>query len=86
MNGGKPMMHAKKTPAGPKKRMELLEGAGFTISGATGASRPQEVGRDDILDACAVCWTAERIARGLAVRVPAEPLCDAKGLRMEIWR
>ena len=40
---------------------------------------------DDLLDACIACWTARRIARGEAQRVPADPPTDPRGLRMEIW-
>jgi predicted RNase H-like nuclease len=40
---------------------------------------------DDLLDAGIACWTARRIARGEAQRVPADPPTDPRGLRMEIW-
>jgi predicted RNase H-like nuclease len=43
------------------------------------------VGRDDFLDACAALWTAERIHRGVAKRVPNPGECDALGLDMAIW-
>ncbi len=36
-------------------------------------------------DACVACWSAERILRGEAVRIPDDPPLDARGLRMEIW-
>jgi len=44
------------------------------------------VARDDILDACVCCWSAERIRKKKAIRVPEERLVDSCGLRMEIWR
>ena len=44
----------------------------------------KQVAHDDILDAFAVLWTAERIRRGEADTLPAQPLVDAAGLRMEI--
>ncbi|HEX2021776.1 MAG TPA: DUF429 domain-containing protein [Candidatus Thermoplasmatota archaeon] len=40
---------------------------------------------DDLLDACALAWTARRVADGRARRVPESPPVDARGLRMEIW-
>jgi predicted RNase H-like nuclease len=40
---------------------------------------------DDVLDACVAAWTAERIARDEAKRLPCDPPRDARGLRMEIW-
>ena len=39
---------------------------------------------DDILDALVALWTAERIARGSAISIPAQPPLDAYGLRMEM--
>lgn len=86
MNSAKPMLFAKKTSTGAKDRLELLERAGFLLSEIVRTARMGRVGLDDILDACAACWTTERIACGMAIRVPAEPKCDSMGLRMEIWR
>ena len=40
---------------------------------------------DDLLDACAACWSARRIAEGRAESLPREPHSDARGLRMQIW-
>ena len=42
------------------------------------------VAADDILDAHAACWTAERILKGEAEQIPPTPEVDAKGLRMEM--
>jgi hypothetical protein len=44
------------------------------------------VARDDILARWPACWTAERVLRGVAVRLPYRPLRDSRGLRMEIVR
>jgi hypothetical protein len=35
-----------------------------------------------VLDACAVAWTAARLARGTAIRLGGE--LDERGLRMEM--
>jgi len=43
------------------------------------------VAPDDILDACALAWTALCISSGQANRVPDRQQIDRKGLRMEIW-
>jgi predicted RNase H-like nuclease len=40
---------------------------------------------DDVLDACIACWSARRIAKEQARRVPEQRLLDDRGLRMEIW-
>jgi predicted RNase H-like nuclease len=39
---------------------------------------------DDVLDAFAALWSADRIARGEAINLPAIPPRDSVGLRMEI--
>ncbi len=39
---------------------------------------------DDIVDALVGLWTAERILRGEAVTLPANPPCDELGIRMEM--
>ena len=46
--------------------------------------RRKEVGNDDILDAFAALWTAERIFHHQARAVPEEESRDSQGLRMEI--
>jgi predicted RNase H-like nuclease len=45
------------------------------------------VGVDDVLDAHAVCWSAERMLSGHAERLPPEDVpVNGRGRRMEIWR
>jgi predicted RNase H-like nuclease len=44
----------------------------------------RDVGHDDILDAFAALWTAERILRGASHSLPERPPIDRYGLRMEI--
>ena len=39
---------------------------------------------DEVLDAAAACWTAQRVADGLAERLPETPELDRRGRRMEI--
>jgi predicted RNase H-like nuclease len=45
----------------------------------------KEHSRDDLPDACAAAWTAERILRKKAIRFPAKPAFDDCGLDMAIW-
>jgi len=40
---------------------------------------------DDVNDAFAALWTAQRIASRIAQRIPIAPPIDARGLRMEMW-
>lgn len=89
MNGERPLDEPKKVksrPYGPglELRRSLLANAGMPAQLLDGKSAMKGVGEDDILDALACAWTAGRALRGEAVRFPADPPCDARGLRMEI--
>jgi len=90
MNGERPLALPKKVKgktneAGLDLRRGLLAGAGFPLAELPAARyRRSDVGADDLLDACAAAWSARRIAGGRALRFPADPPCDARGLRMAI--
>jgi predicted RNase H-like nuclease len=86
MNGESPVLENKKTTVGQRKRMQLLKKVGFlqVEERCRAASKPY-VAVDDILDAYAACWTAQRILNGNAIRIPGTPPFDGKGLRMEMW-
>ena len=85
---GKPLKHNKKTLAGQRERRELLKAHFDVIDPEAlrerfGRSSPA---LDDILDAHALAVTALRIQGQAAERLPrAQPECDSKGLRMEMW-
>jgi predicted RNase H-like nuclease len=83
---GEPMPHAKKRPSGRADRHALVaEHFGVhAFPEVRGRHRRTEVADDDILDAFAALWTAERIVRGRFVTLPESPPCDSHGLRMEI--
>ena len=83
--GGRPTRHGKKTEGGQGEREELLKPMfGPSVAHALGASFYQQTTPDDVLDAFVALWTAERILNGTCVTVPAAPLLDGLGLRMEI--
>jgi predicted RNase H-like nuclease len=90
MNGGEPLTLPKKVKGRPHAeglslRRALLAAAGFPLAALAEARyRAADVGADDLLDACACAWSARRIAEGSAIRFPADPPLDARGLRMEI--
>lgn len=86
MNRGRPIVAPKRTALGRRLRVRLLESAWRRNLSEVIECRPRGVGRDDIVDAMAVCWTAERILRKKEVRLPGEPPRDVRGLRMEIVR
>ena len=75
---------AKSCALGRARRAALLR-AVYPGVGRAVAARPRGAAVDDVLDAFAVCWSAARIARGAAVRLPPRPPRDARGLPMEIW-
>lgn len=86
MNGERPLEISKKEPAGQELRVQLLQAAGFDISSKSVKRLAKAgVGRVDVLDAYAVCWTAARIAGKQAEHLGGGLDVDAHGLRMELW-
>lgn len=79
MNGGDPVRTPKRSATGSKERRALLQRAGVVVP-----ERPAGAARDDLLDACALAWSACRVACGTARRVPDRPAFDSRGLRMEL--
>lgn len=59
---------SKKTWAGQAERRQLLEEAGIELPVDLG--RASDVPADDVLDAAAAAWTADRYARGKAESLP----------------
>jgi len=86
MNRKRPVVEKKKTAAGRKRRIRLLEDAWPRKLADVIDSRPRGVGRDDVIDAMAACWTAERVLKNKEIRIPSATLRDSRGLRMEIVR
>ena len=86
MNGGRPSMYKKKSSDGRHERVSALRHGGLPEAFLTPLSTIRS-GRDDFLDACAALWTAERIYRGTAKRIPStdKPERDERGLDMAIW-
>ena len=83
--GGRPMRDSKKTETGRQEREALLTTAfGRDVSATLEARYYLQVNADDVLDAFAALWTAERILNGTCVTIPAAPPVDEFGLRMEI--
>lgn len=84
---GAPMLYGKKSHAGRVERRELIEdvfGAG-EYERARELLRGRYVGSDDLADAFAAVWTAERILTGRAVKYPPERNVDSEGVAMQIW-
>ena len=94
MNGGSAMQFSKKSRrssdatgrSGSEQRHQLLLENGYSeafLSASPGSSGGSS--RDDLLDACAAAWTAERIATGAALRFPPAAELDGLGIDMAIW-
>jgi predicted RNase H-like nuclease len=79
MAGGPPVLRPKRSAAGTTERRALLERAGVRVP-----ERPAGAAVDDLLDACALAWSARRIADGTAFHLPDTPSRDARGLDMEL--
>ena len=81
---GAPLADSKSTWPGASMRRQLLAAAGIVLAGELGLAGRQ-VGVDDVLDAAAVAWTARRVARGGARRLPAEPERFSDQVDCAIW-
>jgi predicted RNase H-like nuclease len=85
MNRHSPLPDSKKTETGQAQRSNLLQAHfGTYVNSALLARKQHGCARDDILDAFAALWTAERIVRGAASQMPNLPGVDSFGLSMEI--
>ncbi len=79
---GAPLLAGKKTEPGRRDRLAALSAAGLSCpSVLTGPG----YAADDVLDACAVAWTAARRAVGLAQPLPDPPEVFSDGLPAAIW-
>lgn len=84
-NASRAMAHSKKEPPGRTERESLVVPYFGQAYGLARASLPGGgFASDDLIDAFAALWTAERIAKGVAMVLPSSPPVDRFGLRMEI--
>jgi predicted RNase H-like nuclease len=74
MKGDVSLSYSKKKRQGMNERFELLakERFGEVIESAKRETLRRDVAEDDILDACAACWTASRILKNQACFVPKQ--------------
>lgn len=80
MNGGTPLKFTKKSWNGQAERIALLGKWGITIPSRLPGTGVGNIPADDLLDAAAAAWTADRIARSEANAVP-----DARQRTGRIW-
>jgi predicted RNase H-like nuclease len=80
------MRHHKKTPLGKQERQELIaRDFGSNVFARLCAGSPVRLPEDDVADAFAALWSADRILRGAASRLPPEIVPDVLGFPMNIW-
>ena len=84
---GAPTLHAKKDVLGHEQRRALTSEhfgpeAFASVVAQIGA---RSVAADDIADAFAALWSAERLWAGTAQRLPSVSAIDSHGLPMHIW-
>jgi predicted RNase H-like nuclease len=81
------LAHKKKSCDGRMERRALIDAhfGPLAVGQVRERFRAREVAFDDICDAFAALWTAERIAAGTAVVIPEQPATDSVGLQMGIW-
>jgi predicted RNase H-like nuclease len=84
-NGERSMRHSKRTKAGAAERHRLVLSYFGPVFDAIRQQVPARwAADDDMLDALAALWSAERVAANVAVRVPTSVQRDALGLSMEM--
>lgn len=81
MNDRRPLRHRKKSAGGALERVELLRRHGIALDGL---GETAHAPLDDVLDAAAAAWTANRIACGAAACLP-DPPDIAAGRPVAIW-
>ena len=85
LNGGMPLPQGKRTREGRQARLALLQAVfGDALLDAVNRLRGSGCAPDDLLDAFALLWSAGRILRGQAVRLPDKSVRDTTGLEMKI--
>ena len=79
---GEPILASKKTDEGRSLRLEALAAAGIARPSVL---QGQGYAADDVLDACAVAWSAARHANGRARSLPDPPEVFSDGIPAAIW-
>ena len=74
----------KKSWAGMEERRALLRAVGIELASDLGPAG-RYANADDVLDAAAAAWTAQRLLAGTAHPLPDPPEVDSKGHRIAIW-
>lgn len=81
---GVPLSDAKTTWTGVTQRRRLLAEAGIDLPDDLGPAG-SGAAVDDVLDAAAAAWTAQRVAHGQARPIPDPPEVFSDGISAAIW-
>lgn len=81
---GRPLAHRKSTWAGIEERREILASVSIAVPSDLGLAG-ELAAVDDVLDAAAVSWTAQRHAEGRSVAYPDPPELVEGGALAAIW-
>jgi predicted RNase H-like nuclease len=84
---GAPILYAKKDVRGQEQRRALIAGhfGPEAFASVVAQISARSVAADDIADAFAALWSAERLFAGTAQRLPSVSAIDSYGLPMHIW-
>jgi predicted RNase H-like nuclease len=85
LNDDSPLESSKRSAAGRAERRQLVQRRIPNVERILDASLPG-VHSPQLLDAAACLWTARRILARAVTRLPADPVWDSHGLRMEMVR
>ncbi len=85
LNGEKPMRYNKRLDEGRKERLQLVLCYYPAIEVHLSRLKRKEAKPDDLLDAAAAAWTAERIAQGRARCVSQSVEVDSRGVALNIF-
>jgi predicted RNase H-like nuclease len=81
---GAPVLSRKRTAEGAVERVALLEQQGIPARALLGALIRGRMAADDVLDAAALLWSADRFWRNQHETLPPVPSRDAVGLEMSV--
>lgn len=87
MDGNSGLAEPKKSPDGSERRLALLAQhfGEMPVKDLIQRVPKSRAAPDDVLDALAALWSAQRIARGVAMSLPSPPEVDSEGLIRAIW-
>jgi predicted RNase H-like nuclease len=83
---GAPILPAKRTPEGQAIRRALIAShfGPLAFESVRNQIQRKQASNDDIADAFAAVWTAQRVASGSSLTIPVDPPLDRVGLPMQM--